>query len=472
MIVREDRGIDPTTLVAEALRMGRAPNNELVLNHPTVSRLHAGIKEIGGRFYLFNLSSTNSTTLNGKLVPMELPQALAGGDEIRVGPFFLAVSRRDDALVITVTLQFGLRIGDVESRGDMPAAEPVARAAAPAPAATEVAQALDLFWGKRSREKAARRSPLHPLTPPRLGKARFNWVPTRDLVRPWPLALFFWATIVIGILSIAAALGYTSAYVPDRISKVHSLKSMTLTPPIAEKANAKACTTCHALTGSMEARCASCHTTDAFVGTVTKVHADAGIGCVDCHTEHRGKDSRPLQLGLNSCTRCHTDKNTKTYNGKAVGTPHGGTLGYPKVNGQWKWKGLDPEELAARPKIAAMRTATNNEQVWRNVQFHALHILRVKATGGVAGVATMGAGSPQLLSCSSCHNSWVGANVDRDTPRKTCGECHNGLVDSSGTTLIAAGSPNCISCHVQHVRDKRHWNPDLLTPDTPPPVQQ
>ena len=284
IIVREERGIDPTTLVAEALRMGRAPNNELVLNHPTVSRLHAGIKEIGGRFYLFNLSSTNSTTLNGRLVPMELPEALAGGDELCVGPFFLAVSRKDNALVITVTLQFGLRMGDVESRGDMPAAQPVARAAAPAPAANEVAQALDLFWGKRSREKAARRSPLHPLTPPRLGKARFNWVPTRDLVRPWPLALFFWATIVLGSLSIAAAIGYTPAYVPEPVSKVHSQASMALTPAIATKPNARACTTCHSLTGSMETKCVSCHTTDAFVGTVTKSHAAAGIGCLDCHS--------------------------------------------------------------------------------------------------------------------------------------------------------------------------------------------
>ena len=120
IIVREDRGVDPTTLIAEGLRIGRAPGRDLLLNHPTVSRLHAGIKEIDGRFYLFNLSPSNSTTLNGRLVAIEEAQALASGDEVRIGPFFLRIDRKGEALEITVTLQFGLRIGEVEARGEAP----------------------------------------------------------------------------------------------------------------------------------------------------------------------------------------------------------------------------------------------------------------------------------------------------------------------------------------------------------------
>jgi hypothetical protein len=465
LIVREDRGLDPTTLVAEGLKIGRAPGRDLLLNHPDVSRLHAGIKEIEGRFYLFNLSSSNSTTLNGRLVTREAPEALASGDEVRIGPFFLRVDRKDEALEITVTLQFGLRIGEVEAREEARAAQPVAReVAAPAPA--EVAQALDLFWGKRTREKAARQSPLHPRQPPRLGKARFNWTPTRDLVRPWPFALFLWSAIVLGALSIAAAFWYTSAYAPDPISNAHSRASLTLMPAVAKQPNAGSCTTCHSLRSGMEARCASCHTTEAFVGTVTKSHADAGIGCLDCHSEHKGRALRPMQAALNSCAKCHTDKNTKTYKGRTVGTPHGGTLGYPVVNGEWKWKGLDAEELAARPKIAALRLPAYNEQVWRKEQFHALHIYNVKATGGVTGVPSAGPGSIPVLSCSSCHRSLN--PIDREYPRQTCGRCHSGLIDPSGRASIAAGAPNCISCHVQHVKDKRHWNPDLLATSAPP----
>ncbi|HKC62620.1 MAG TPA: FHA domain-containing protein, partial [Pyrinomonadaceae bacterium] len=52
IIVREDRAEDAKTLVTEGLRIGRLPECDIVINHPTVSRLHAGINEIGGRFYI------------------------------------------------------------------------------------------------------------------------------------------------------------------------------------------------------------------------------------------------------------------------------------------------------------------------------------------------------------------------------------------------------------------------------------
>src|SRR5204862_98311 len=53
-------------------------------------------------------------------------------------------------------------------------------------------QALKIFWDKRKREagKLATDSPLKPKVKRRLGKAQFNWTPTRDLQRPWPRALF------------------------------------------------------------------------------------------------------------------------------------------------------------------------------------------------------------------------------------------------------------------------------------------
>ena len=215
IIVREDRSVDPTTLYAEGLKIGRNPDCNLILNHPTVSRLQAGIKEIDGRFYLFNLSSSNPTTLNRRVVAPEEAEALASGDEVRVGPFSLRFDRQEEPLQITVTQQIGMVIGEAEARDELSVAAPLAQSAAPA--ASELAQALDLFWGKRSREKAGRKSPLHPKRPPRLGKARFNWTPTRDLARPWPFALFVWAVIALIPLSIAAAVFYGSAYAPLRV---------------------------------------------------------------------------------------------------------------------------------------------------------------------------------------------------------------------------------------------------------------
>ena len=95
IIAREDLAVDPVTLVTDGLQIGRSPDCELVLNHPTVSRLHAGIKETGGRFYIFNFSHSSGTTLNGRVLQVEEPEVLADGDIMQIGPFFLTLNRSD-----------------------------------------------------------------------------------------------------------------------------------------------------------------------------------------------------------------------------------------------------------------------------------------------------------------------------------------------------------------------------------------
>jgi len=207
----------------------------------------------------------------------------------------------------------------------------------------------------------------------------------------------------------------------------------------------------------MEAKCAACHTTEAFKPTVIQPHMNAGIGCVACHNEHRGAEFSAIDGALRSCFECHNDQNKKVYNGKSVGTPHGGTLGYPVIDGQWKWTGLDPEELAQRKVTLKLeRLPGDSENQWRSNQFHAVHLYRVRAIGGLTG------DKDGNLSCSSCH-----ANrdpIDRTTPRTTCSKCHNGQVDRrAGHQVIASDKPNCTSCHIQHRLDKRHWNPSLLS---------
>ncbi|HEX8457102.1 MAG TPA: FHA domain-containing protein, partial [Pyrinomonadaceae bacterium] len=299
IITREDRSFDPVTILSEGLAIGRAPDSELNLNHPTVSRLHAGIRKIGGRFYIFHLSPSNSTTLNGDLVQEKA--ALADGDVVQIGPFFLFVEYKGDALSVRVRYQTAVNVGEAEKLTSTPlqAAEQtpaggddVARATGahsiPSAAASGTTGAdadegaLDVFWEKRKREagKVTRPSPLRPRPPaPKLGKARFNWKPTRDLERPWPFSIFTWGVVVVGLLSIVAAFSYTSAFSPAPISNAHARRSFTLTPAIAREPNANSCTTCHTMRASMETNCASCHQTDAFAATVTAPHKAAGIGC-------------------------------------------------------------------------------------------------------------------------------------------------------------------------------------------------
>jgi hypothetical protein len=483
IITREDRSFDPVTLISEGLAIGRLPDCELNLNHPTVSRLHAGVRKFDGRFYIFHLSPSNSTTLNGKLV--EEKAALADGDVVQIGPFFLFIDFKENALALRVRYQTAMRVGDAE----LPTGTAQATTGAPTTADARSLSAssaeaegmdvdegaLDVFWEKRKREagKVARPSPLRPRAPaPKLGKARFNWKPTRDLERPWPFSIFTWGLVVVGLLSIVAAFSYTNAFSPAPISNAHARPNLTLTPAIAREPNANSCTTCHSMRTSMETNCATCHQTEAFAATVTPPHVAAGVGCISCHAEHRGADFRPgiapfnaaFQKGVaveQTCAGCHNDNNKKLYNGRAVHTPHKGTFGYPVVNGQWKWTGLDAEAWQQKPEnlkqlVVNWPVAPGDENGRRSAQFHALHIYRVRTTG------TSLQNASGELSCSSCHKSY-GATLDRETPRTTCSACHNGKTDArTGSALLSADTANCTSCHVQHVRDTRHWNPSLL----------
>src|SRR5204862_1013054 len=144
-----------------------------------------------------------------------------------------------------------------------------------------------------------------------------------DLRRRWSASLMLWGIVPIALLSIAGALFYASAFAPAPISNAHSRASLNLSPPIANHASQGSCTSCHALRTSMEAKCSSCHTTDAFAATVIKPHTNTGITCVACHEEHRGAQFSAIDGALLSCAACHNDGNPNSYEGKRVGTPHG-----------------------------------------------------------------------------------------------------------------------------------------------------
>jgi pSer/pThr/pTyr-binding forkhead associated (FHA) protein len=477
IITREDLAVDPVTVVSDGLKIGRLPTCELVLNHPTVSRLHAGIKETGGHFYIYNFSHSSGTTLNGRLIPTEEADTLADGDVLQIGPFFLNVERQGEALHLRVSLQVAVHVGEAEA-----AIEAEQHAPAPSPAApAEVANALSVFWTKRKREegKMQRKSPLRPQAPARvLGKARFNWTPTRDLVRPWPFAIFTWGLIVIAVLSAVSAYAYDAAFSPAPVSDPHTRTQMTSNPAIATHANGDSCTTCHTIKASMESGCASCHQTEAFSSAVSKQHVDAGITCMSCHTDHRGKDFSPAAYSLQTCNECHNDNNKKLYNGKRVGTPHSGTFGYPVVNGKWVWRGLSDEEWAQKPaeiRQALGRWPTTDENQKRSAQFHIVHLHRVRVAEGLSG------NEAGEVSCSTCHKSFA-PTIDRATPLTTCASCHSGTasrdVRGNTTQIAAAGNTaNCTSCHVQHVKSTRRWGTSLLAaggqtgkepPDAPP----
>ncbi|MEN3330205.1 MAG: hypothetical protein V7638_5012 [Acidobacteriota bacterium] len=447
VIIRDDLMVDPITIISEGLLIGRLLECELLLNHPSVSRVQAGIKQFEDAYYLFALRPKNPVILNGK--PVEENEALAAGDIIEVGPFHLQIESADDGLVIRVEVRIGMNVSEIDVSDPGINTENLfeqAETKAKKPRATPIVatKALDIFWDKRIRDvgKMARPSPLFPKGGRRSGKAQYNWMPTTDLLSRWPVAFFTWALLVVALISVAAAYWYTSAFSPAPVSKAHTLTQFSVVPAIATTPNSGSCSNCHALSGSMGQRCASCHHTEAFTATEIKPHEAAGIGCVDCHAEHKGVEFSAKAGALASCTPCHNDQNQKTYNSRKVGTPHGRTIGYPVVNGEWSAKSINDEEWDLR-KLSVQRVATDTDQKWRSNQFHALHDQRVKIVPG------MKANAEGRLSCSSCHNSFE--PLDRVTPRTTCAACH-----------VKDGQPNCTSCHVQHILDARRWSSSML----------
>ncbi|MBL8118938.1 MAG: FHA domain-containing protein [Anaerolineae bacterium] len=70
-------------LQSELVRMGRAPQNEIILDAKNVSRFHCQIKREGDRFILEDLSSTNGTYVNN--VRISEPHMLSVGDVVRIG---------------------------------------------------------------------------------------------------------------------------------------------------------------------------------------------------------------------------------------------------------------------------------------------------------------------------------------------------------------------------------------------------
>ena len=66
----------------DVINLGRASDNDVVLDDPRVSRHHARIRRRGKAFYLFDLASSNGTWVNGQRFYRLL---LMDGDKIRLG---------------------------------------------------------------------------------------------------------------------------------------------------------------------------------------------------------------------------------------------------------------------------------------------------------------------------------------------------------------------------------------------------
>ena len=476
IVIRKDLAIDPSSVESDGFTIGRLVSNDLPLNHPGVSRTHAGIKEVGADYWIFNLSNANGTILNGSTVDSA---PLAAGDTIQIGPFTIYVSFPNNILTLTVELSVNPMRAEGAGTTMLAPTDQAGKTMMLSPAMLQAQQqkatpggtqrlsmtgkltgllakpeefALKVFWDKRKRDagKMAESTVLKPnLLRGRVGKARFNWRTSSDLRRPWPVSLFLWGAMIITVISVVSVFAYKNAYSPGPLSSPHLRSELTVAEPtlaVAKEPNSNQCTTCHSVTGSMQAKCMECHTTAGFKSTVSKEHEDVGVSCTQCHTlpghaaEHMGDSMNLVVAGKESCTVCHRTgyvyHNGKTGAPIKLDTPHGGKdVGYPVTSGKWTWAGWPEDRWKGHklPKTAADYDAKG--------QFHIIHVSN---------------GSPlEQVQCSDCHTmGFDPANITKGV-QESCVICHNPNPEQlANVSAPVAAGVQCTSCHQQHTAGK------------------
>ena len=81
-----DLGVPRVMDLKHDLSVGRTEGNDLILNHPSVSRKHAKFELRGEHWWIVDLKSTNGVKLNGNLVT---EGQVAAGDKLSVGSVLL-----------------------------------------------------------------------------------------------------------------------------------------------------------------------------------------------------------------------------------------------------------------------------------------------------------------------------------------------------------------------------------------------
>lgn len=83
------RGKQTSTLASREISIGRAVENELVLEDALVSRLHCRLVSVEGGALVLDEGSSNGTWLNGE--PLAHPTFITFHDALVIGPYVLRV---------------------------------------------------------------------------------------------------------------------------------------------------------------------------------------------------------------------------------------------------------------------------------------------------------------------------------------------------------------------------------------------
>jgi pSer/pThr/pTyr-binding forkhead associated (FHA) protein len=104
------------------LTLGRSPDNDIVINDPSVSRKHARLTSQGGRYYIEDLGSMNGTKMNGESVKREQVDT---GTSLMLGGVEVVVGKKETPVQEPKNIRID---GPVESTNDTVVRQPVINA--------------------------------------------------------------------------------------------------------------------------------------------------------------------------------------------------------------------------------------------------------------------------------------------------------------------------------------------------------
>ena len=86
-----DLALDPE---AEVLRLGRAPDNDVVIASKNVSRYHAQLRWVESGWLVYDLTSTNGTWLDEHRLSANEPRLVTAGSKLRLGDHHLELVKQ------------------------------------------------------------------------------------------------------------------------------------------------------------------------------------------------------------------------------------------------------------------------------------------------------------------------------------------------------------------------------------------
>ena len=115
LVITTPSGGIPHELTEPVTTIGRAPENTMQLDDPSVSGRHAQIEQIGDEFHITDLESTNGTRVNGELITTA---TLRRGDRIRFGKLEACYECEvpDEAQPLPASQQVDARPAEVSAR--------------------------------------------------------------------------------------------------------------------------------------------------------------------------------------------------------------------------------------------------------------------------------------------------------------------------------------------------------------------